>query len=705
MCGCVDLLCDVYRRTDGVKMEQIKTSLIVAGKEISIESGKLAKQANGACVVRVGDTMVLVTAVASSTPKEGTDFMPLTVDYKERAYSTGRFPGGFFKREAKPKESEILVSRLIDRSIRPLFSEFWRNDTQIVAMVISHDGENPSDIISIIGASVALHLSNIPFEKDIASVRIGRINGEFVVNPTIQEREQSDLDLVVSGTEEALTMVEAGASELSEQEMLDALNLAKEEISKICKFIKALPTKEKLPITEPVIDANLKAEVEAETLPKAQECVTIKEKTQREVTWATFKKEMQDKLAEKYPEQSALIDFVMEDIFYKEARKLVLTKNIRTDGRALTEIRPITCEVGYLPRAHGSAIFTRGQTQSLATVTLGSPEDKQVMDELTGEYKERFLLHYNFPGYATGEPKPERSPGRREIGHGNLARRGLKPVLPDEKDFPYAIRIVSDITESNGSSSMASVCGGCLALLDAGVPIKATCAGIAMGLMKEGDNYVILTDIMGMEDHLGDMDFKVVGTRKGITALQMDIKIDGLTTEIMAKALEQARVGRMEIIGKIEATLPQPRPELSKYAPRMVSFVIPQSKIGTVIGPGGKTIKGIQENTGVEISIEEDGTVFISSPNALAVETAKSMVEGLTAEVEVGKEYKGKVTRIMNFGAFVEILPGKEGLVHISKLSKKHVKKVEDVVSIGEEIVVKVDEIDKQGRINLSKTM
>ena len=686
-------------------MELIKTSLIVAGKEISIEAGKLAKQANGACVVRVGDTMVLVTAVASSTPKEGTDFMPLTVDYKERSYSTGKFPGGFFKREAKPKESEILVSRLIDRSIRPLFSEFWRNDTQIVAMVISHDGENPSDIISIIGASVALHLSNIPFEKDIASVRIGRVNGEFVVNPTIQEREQSDLDLVVSGTEEALTMVEAGASELSEQEMLDALNLAKEEISKICKFIKALPTKEKLPITEPVIDEALKAEVEAETLPKAQECVTIKEKTQREVTWATFKKEMQEKLAEKYPEQSALIDFVMEDIFYKEARKLVLTKNVRTDGRALTEIRPITCEVGYLPRAHGSAIFTRGQTQSLATVTLGNPDDKQVMDELTGEYKERFLLHYNFPGYATGEPKPERSPGRREIGHGNLARRGLKPILPEEKDFPYAIRIVSDITESNGSSSMASVCGGCLALLDAGVPIKAPCAGIAMGLMKEGDNYVILTDIMGMEDHLGDMDFKVVGTRKGITALQMDIKIDGLTTEIMAKALEQARVGRMEIIAKIEATLPEPRPELSKYAPRMVSFAIPQSKIGTVIGPGGKTIKGIQETTGVEISIEEDGTVFISSPNALAVETAKSMVEGLTAEVEVGKEYKGKVTRIMNFGAFVEILPGKEGLVHISKLSKKHVKKVEDVVSIGEEIVVKVEEIDKQGRINLIKTM
>lgn len=686
-------------------MEIIQSSLTVAGRQILIESGRLAKQANGACVIREGDTMVLVTAVASKEPKEGTDFMPLTVDYKERAYAAGKFPGGFFKREAKPKESEILVSRLIDRSIRPLFSEFWRNDTQIVAMVLSHDGEHPSDIISIIGASVALHLSDVPFAKDIASVRIGRINGQLIVNPTIQERENSDLDLVVSGTEDALTMVEAGANELSEAEMLDALNLAKEEISKICKFIKALPTKEKLPVTEPVIDEALKAEVEAEAISKAQECVTIKDKTQREVTWATFKKSMQEKLAEKYPEQKSTIDFVMEDNFYKEARKLVLTKNVRTDGRALTEIRPITCEVGYLPRAHGSAIFTRGQTQSLATVTLASPEDKQVMDELIGEYKERFLLHYNFPGYATGETRPERSPGRREIGHGNLARRGLRPILPEEKDFPYAIRIVSDITESNGSSSMASVCGGCLALLDAGVPIKATCAGIAMGLMKEGDNYVILTDIMGMEDHLGDMDFKVVGTRKGITALQMDIKIDGLTTEIMAKALEQARVGRMEIIGKIESAIAQPRAELSKYAPKLVSFTIPQSKIGTLIGPGGKNIRSIQENMGVTVDVEEDGSVFISGMDASKVEEARRVIEGLTGEVEVGQEYKGKVTKIMAFGAFVEILPGKEGMVHISKLSKKHVKKVEDVVSVGEEIVVRVSEIDRQGRINLIKIM
>lgn len=686
-------------------MEFIQTSLAIAGKQILIETGKLAKQANGSCVIRSGDTMVLVTAVASKEPKEGTDFMPLTVDYKERAYAAGKFPGGFFKREAKPKESEILVSRLIDRSIRPLFSEFWRNDTQIVAMVLSHDGENPSDILSIIGASAALHLSDIPFAKDIASVRIGRIDGKFVVNPSIPERENSDLDLVVSGTEDALTMVEAGANELSEAEMLDALNLAKEEIAKICKFIKALPSKEKLPITEPVIDETLKAEVEAEAISKAQECVTIKDKTQREFTWATFKKSMQEKLAEKYPEQKSIIDFVMEDNFYKEARKLVLTKNIRTDGRALTEIRPITCEVGYLPRAHGSAIFTRGQTQSLATVTLASPEDKQVMDELIGEYKERFLLHYNFPGYATGETRPERSPGRREIGHGNLARRGLRPILPDEKKFPYAIRIVSDITESNGSSSMASVCGGCLALLDAGVPVKSTCAGIAMGLMKEGDNYVILTDIMGMEDHLGDMDFKVVGTRKGITALQMDIKIDGLTTEIMAKALEQARVGRMEIIGKIEAAISQPRAELSKYAPKLVSFTIPQSKIGTLIGPGGKNIRSIQENMGVTVDVEEDGSVYISGMDASKVEEARRVIEGLTGEVEVGQEYKGKVTKLMAFGAFVEILPGKEGMVHISKLSKKHVKKVEDVVSVGDEIVVRVSEIDRQGRINLIKIM
>ena len=686
-------------------MEFIKRSLTVAGKEIVVESGKLAKQANGSCVVRIGDTMVLVNAVASSSPKEGIDFMPLTVDYRERAYASGKIPGGFFKREAKPRDSEILVSRLIDRSIRPLFSEYWRNDTQITSIVLSHDGENEADIISIIGASIALAVSNIPFEKPIASVRVGRINGQFVINPTLSEQAESDLDLVVSGTDDALTMVEAGASELSEAEMLEALNIAKEEIGKICAFIKTFPSKEKIAISEPVIDAAMKAEVEAEAIAKAEECVVIKDKAERDFAWASFKKDIQTRLAEKYSGQAANIDFILENIFYVKARELVLTKKTRTDGRALTEIRPITCEVGYLPRAHGSGLFTRGQTQGLVSVTLGSPADKQVMDELTGEYKERFILHYNFPGFATGEPKPERSTSRREIGHGNLARRGLRPILPEEKDFPYTIRIVSDILESNGSSSMASVCGGSLALFDAGVPVKSACAGIAMGLMKEGDNYVILTDIMGMEDHLGDMDFKVVGTRKGVTALQMDIKITGLTTEILAKALEQARAGRMEILDKMEAAISQPRASLSQFAPKMVSLTIPQNKIGGLIGPGGKNIRNIQETTGVKIDIEEDGTVFISGDDSSAVDNARNMVEGLTAEVEVGKVYKGKVTKIMAFGAFVEVLPGKEGLVHISKLAKHRVAKVEDVVSEGEEIVVKVDEIDKQGRINLSKQM
>lgn len=686
-------------------MEFIKRSLTVAGKEIIVESGKLAKQANGSCVVRVGDTMVLVNAVASSTPKEGIDFMPLTVDYRERSYASGKIPGGFFKREAKPRDSEILVSRLIDRSIRPIFSEFWRNDTQITSVVLSHDGENDADIISIIGASIALTVSNIPFEKPIASVKVGRINGQFIINPTLSQQAESDLDLVVSGTDDAFTMVEAGAGELSEAEMLEALNLAKEEIGKICAFIRTFPSKEKIAVSEPVLDAAMKAEVEAEAVAKAEECVVIKDKAERDSAWASFKKDIQTRLAEKYADQSANIDFILENTFYKKARELVLTKRTRTDGRALTEIRPITCEVGYLPRAHGSGLFTRGQTQGLVSVTLGSPADKQVMDQLTGEYKERFILHYNFPGFATGEPKPERSTSRREIGHGNLARRGLKAILPEEKDFPYTIRIVSDILESNGSSSMASVCGGSLALFDAGVPVKSACAGIAMGLMKEGDNYVILTDIMGMEDHLGDMDFKVVGTRKGVTALQMDIKITGLTTEILAKALEQARVGRMEILDKMEAAIAQPRQSLSQFAPKMVSLTIPQNKIGGLIGPGGKNIRNIQETTGVKIDIEEDGTVFISGDDSSAVDNARNMVEGLTAEVEVGKIYKGKVTKIMAFGAFVEVLPGKEGLVHISKLSKHRVAKVEDVVSEGEEIVVKVDEIDKQGRINLSKQM
>ena len=680
----------------------LKKSINVAGTEINIESGRMAKQANGSCLINIGGTTVLVNAVCGKDPKDGIDFMPLTVDYRERAFAAGRIPGGFFKREAKPRDSEVLVSRLTDRTIRPLFSEYWRNETQIAAIVLSHDGEHPSDIISIIGTSVALTLSDIPFYTPVAAVRIGKINGQLVVNPTISQQKESVLDLVVGGTEDAVTMVEAGASELSEDEMLEALNLAAAQIKEICVFQKNLPQKERIKVAEPVINEALKADVYAEGVAKAQEGVTIKEKSERDAFWSAFKKDIKARMEEKYPGSAKEADFLLEDIFYKEARALVLDKNVRTDGRGMADIRHITCELDILPQTHGSALFTRGQTQALATVTLGTPGDKQIMDELIGEYKERFMLHYNFPGFSTGEPKPERTPGRREVGHGALAKRALREILPGEEDFGYTIRIVSDILESNGSSSMASICGGSLALFAAGVPAKASCAGIAMGLIKEGDKYAVLSDIMGMEDHLGDMDFKVAGTRKGITALQMDIKIAGLTTEIMAKALEQARVGRLEILDKMDSSLQNPRTELAKTAPCMVTISIPPKKIGELIGPGGKNIKKIQEVNEVEIDIEEDGRVFITGPDHAKVAVAREMVESITAEIEVGKVYKGKVVKLMPFGAFVEVLPGKDGMVHVSQISKERVNKVEDVLKEGDEVTVKCIEIDKQGRVNLS---
>ena len=684
-------------------MEYFKKEVEVAGKKFIIESGKMAKQANGSCLVRSGDTTVLVNAVGSREPKPGIDFMPLTVDYRERTFAAGRIPGGFFKREAKPRDSEILVSRLIDRSIRPLFPEHWRNDTQIASIVLSHDGENDADIAAILGASVALTISDLPFYHPIASVRIGRVNGQFVINPTRTEQKESDLDLVVSGTEDALTMVEAGALELSEPEMLDALNLARETIKSICAFQKELPRKEKMQVEEPQTNPSLKSDIEAEAIAKAEEGVTIKEKSERDMFWAAFKKDITARMLEKYPEETAAAaDMILEDIFYRKARELVLNKKVRSDGRGVEDIRPITCETDILPRVHGSSLFTRGQTQALATVTLGTPGDMQIMDELAGEYKERFMLHYNFPGFATGEPKGERSTSRREIGHGALAKRALRPILPSEEEFGYTIRIVSDILESNGSSSMASVCGGSLALFNAGVPVKSSCAGVAMGLMKEGDNYVVLTDIMGMEDHLGDMDFKVAGTRKGITALQMDIKVTGLTTEILAQALDQAKRGRMFILDKMDAAVSAPNPDISSFAPQMVSLMIPVKKIGELIGPGGKNIKKIQEDTNVKIDIEDTGKVAISGTDAEGVQRAKEMVEAITAEVEVGKIYKGRIVKIMAFGAFAEVLPGKEGLIHISQLSDGHTKKVEDVVKEGDEVTVKVVEIDKQGRVNLS---
>jgi polyribonucleotide nucleotidyltransferase len=678
-------------------------TLEIAGKKLIIETGKVAKQANGACTVTMGDTVVLVTVVTAKEPREGVDFMPLTVDYRERTYSAGKIPGGFFKREVRPRENEILKSRLIDRSIRPFFPEAWRNDTNVAALVISYDGENDPAIPCIIGTSVALKLADVPFPVSVGAVRIGRINGSFVVNPTISELKTSELDLAVSGTSSALAMVEAGSQELPENVMLEALNLAQEEVRKICEFQQRFTGKTKLATPEIAIDPGITSAVEAMAKARTGEIVAIAEKGERENTWSTFKKEVVTKVAEQFPEQEKSIKYVLEDLFYRAARDLILNKKVRSDGRTYEDIRPITCETAVLPRTHGSALFTRGQTQSLATVTLGTPDDQQIMDELGGEYKERFMLHYNFPGFATGEAKPERGTSRREMGHGALARRALSPLLPTIEEFPYTLRVVSDILESNGSSSMASVCAGSMSLFDAGVPLKAAVAGVAMGLVMENGNYAILTDIMGMEDHLGDMDFKVAGTRKGITALQMDIKIAGLTTELMAKALDQANRARMTILGKMEAAIQTPRADISDFAPRMVTLQIPQSKIGELIGPGGKNIRRIQEDSGAEIDIEDDGKVFISSTQKTSVDLARQMVEYFTADVEVGKIYKGKVTRILNFGAFVEILPGKEGLCHISQLAEQHVRKVEDVVHEGDELTVKVVEIDNQGRVNLSR--
>jgi len=684
-------------------MEYFKKDIEVAGKKFTIESGKVAKQAGGACTVTIGETVVLVTVVASKEPKLGVDFMPLTVDYRERTYSAGKIPGGFFKREAKPRDSEILISRIIDRSIRPLFPEYWRNDTQISAIVLSYDNEHDTEIAAVIGTSVALNTSELPFHTPIACVRIGRINGQFIINPTKSEQKLSDLDLVVSGTEEAVTMVEAASFELSEAEMLDALALARETVKGICEAQRAFPKKQKVTVEAPKYNEALKADIDAEAVAKAEEGVTIKEKEEREYFWSAYKKDLKVRMLEKYPEETAgTIDAIVEDIYYRKARELVLNKNVRTDGRGFEEIRPITCETSFLPRAHGSSLFTRGQTQALVTVTLGTPGDQQILDELAGESKDRFMLHYNFPGFSTGEARGERSTSRREIGHGNLAKRALKAVLPSEENFGYTIRIVSDILESNGSSSMASVCGGSLALFNAGVPVKGAVAGVAMGLIKEGNKFVVLTDIMGMEDHLGDMDFKVAGTRKGITALQMDIKISGLTQDILTQALDQAKRGRLFILDKMDAAINAPSVELSQFAPKMVTLMIPPKKIGELIGPGGKNIKRIQENNEVNIDIEDTGKVFISGDNSAHVAAAKAEVEAITAEAEIGKIYTGKITRLMAFGAFAEILPGKEGLIHISQLAKNRVAKVEDVVKEGDIVQVKVVEIDEKGRVNLS---
>ncbi len=679
----------------------------VAGRTLRLETGRVAKQADGSIWASYGDTVVLATAVSAQTAKPGIDFLPLTVDYQEKAYAAGKIPGGYFKREGRPAEKEVLTSRLIDRPLRPLFPEGFYFETQVITSVLSADKTGSSDVIGITAASAALAVSNIPFNGPVAGVKIGYINGQLVVNPDLEAMEQSDLHLVVAGTADAVMMVEAGANELSEQTMLQALELAHSEIKKIVQKIDELAKKVgrvKREIVQESIDAALQAEIKSLVAQPIRDAIMISNKSARQERLDQILAETIQKLQK--PEDASRerhVKIVFHQLEYTEVRKMILEKQSRADGRGPSDIRPITCEVGALPRAHGSAIFTRGETQSLAVVTLGTTDDEQRIDALEGEYTRTFMLHYNFPPFSVGEARPLRSPGRREVGHGALAERALKPVIPTKEVFPYTLRIVSEILESNGSSSMATVCGGTLAMMDAGVPIKEPVAGIAMGLIKEGNDVIILSDILGLEDHLGDMDFKVCGTKNGVTALQMDIKIGGITTALMQQALEQARSGRLHILSRMSTALQGPRTDLSPFAPRIHTMKVKQDKIRDIIGQGGKTIRGIQADCGVKISVEDSGIVTIASSDGESLQKAKDIINRLTEEVEVGKVYSGTVRKIMDFGAFVEVLPGTDGLVHISQLAHHRVKSVSDEVAEGDQILVKVLEIDKQGKIRLSR--
>ena len=681
-------------------------SIELGGRTLTMEIGKIAKQANGAVLVRYGDTAVVVAATGTKTPREGVDFFPLTVDFEEKMYAVGKIPGGFIKREGRPAETAILTSRLIDRPIRPMFPEGYHNDVQIVATAVSVDPDNAPDIPAMIGASCALSISDIPFEGPIAGVRVGMIDGQYIINPTIEQAKVSRLNLAVAGTKDAILMVEAGAKEISEDEMLDAIWFGHEEIKKLVEWQEKIMAevgkpKMEVPIYEP--PAELAAEIEAYGAEQLKAALMDANKLEREENVARIKAEIADAFMEKYPDNAKDVAYITQKLVKKIVRRTISVDKIRPDGRALDEVRPVTCEVGLLARPHGSALFTRGQTQILNVLALAPLSEAQTLDGLGVELTKRYIHHYNFPPYSVGETKPLRSPGRREIGHGALAERALLPVIPSEDEFPYAIRLVSETLESNGSSSMGSVCASTLSLMDAGVPIKAPVAGVAMGLVKDGDYFTILTDIQGLEDALGDMDFKVAGTKNGITAIQMDIKIDGINKEIFKQALAQAKRGREHIMGIMLDCISEPRKELSKYAPKITTIHVDPEKISKIIGPGGKTIKKIVEETGAKIDIEEDGRVYIAAVNSEEAAKAIDMINGITAEAEVGKVYTGKVTRLMAFGAFVEILPGKEGLVHISQLSTERVNKVEDVVSVGDEIVVKVTEIDQKGRINLSR--
>ena len=684
----------------------VKKEVEIGGKIFSIETGRYARQANGAVMVRYADTMVLVTAVASAEAKENQDFFPLQVEYREKTSAAGKFPGGFIKREGRPTEKEILSSRLIDRPIRPLFPENFMNETQVIAFVVSYDGENDADVLAAIGASAALTISDVPFDGPIAEVRIGRIEGQLIVNPTHSQIEQGDLELVVAGTSDSIIMVEGESKEVSEDDLLNALRFAQAEIKKLVQLqidLKNEIGKSKWDIKKEEIDPELKKEVLEIAGEKFKGIVhSVLTKEERSAKNKQLQEEVNLTLAERFPEQEKVIGSILHDLEKELMRERILSEGIRLDGRNTTQVRPITIELGVLPRTHGSALFTRGETQSLTTITLGTKNDEQIIDGLREEYTKRFMLHYNFPPFSVGEVGRMTGVGRREIGHGNLAERALKMVFPGEEIFPYTVRVISDILESNGSSSMATVCAGSLAMMDAGIGISKSVAGIAMGLVKEGDRFAILSDILGNEDHLGDMDFKVAGTTAGITAFQMDIKIQGISFEIMEKALQQARDGRLHILGIMSQAIDAPRQQLSEFAPRLISMKVEQDQIGLIIGPGGKTIQGMQRLFGVEINIEEDGTVNIASPNKENAVKCKEYIKKMTATPEVGETYDGVVTKLMDFGAFVEIIPGKEGLLHISQIDNKRVEKVSDYFKVGDKVTVKLLKIEN-GKFSLSR--
>ena len=683
---------------DTVQME-------IGGRTLSIETGRLAKQAQGACLVTFGETVVLCTVVVSKREADR-DFLPLFVEYREKTYAAGRIPGGFFKREGRPTEKEILSSRIIDRTLRPMFEKSCRYEIQVMTEVVSSDQENDSDVIALVGASCAVNLTDMPFPGPLSAVRVGLVEGEYIINPTVEQLENSRMDVVIAGTDDSIVMVEGEANEISEQEFLEGLRTAHETIRQLNALQRELlgrnsQAKRELPNKD--INPEIVEAVTGKSLARVKEVVRIGEKEEREAALDALMTEMTEAFAEQFPEQEGAVKTVVHKLEKQEMRRMILEEGRRTDGRSLTDVRPISSEVSVLPRTHGSAVFTRGQTQALVVCTLGTSTDEQKIEELLGQSWKSFMLHYNFPPYSVGEVRPLRGPGRREIGHGALAERALTAVVPSTEKFPYTIRIVSDVLESNGSSSMASVCGGTLALMDAGVPIKSPVAGIAMGLIQEDDGVAVLSDILGVEDHLGDMDFKVAGTKDGITAIQMDIKIKGLDYEVLTNALEQARQGRLHILGKMAETMTDSRTEISQHAPRIIVIQINPDRIRDVIGPGGKVIRKICEDTGASVDVEDDGTVKVACVDAEMANRAVDIIRSLTEDPEIGRIYRGKVKRIVNFGAFVEILPGRDGLVHISELEHHRVARVEDVLSDGEIVLVKVIGVDEEGKIRLSR--